>query len=164
MNRRLQIALNNVLGPHRHRMSRKYILNRGLMWGSLFSGMAVSFGPQLYAPWPKGGAVWLLQSFGFGMLFAAYSVFMSKTFNGLLKDWGQGNVSTKFSDKVIFWMVLPFYAYTWYLISTNSAQVPMLANTAAITMMVLFACGEVAKDLKDAPPVLYPTILSCKKF
>ena len=144
-----QTAFDNIKSAYGHTFTRKYMFSRGFMWLCILAGMSLSFPQQFFAPFPKNSPVWMLQSFGFGLLFAGYTMFMSKTLKGILTDFGQKTKTTKYSDKVIFWCVLLFYAHAWYVITTNSGQAPLLGYTVVIAGVILVTCNDIAKEINE---------------
>ena len=68
----------------RMKLNRKYILSRGQIFVGMSIGMLLGFTPQFWAPWPKDSGIFYLQSIGFGLLLAAYTLFTGYVFQGIL--------------------------------------------------------------------------------
>ncbi len=88
----------------RMKLNRKYILSRGQIFVGMSIGMLLGFTPQFWAPWPKDSGIFYLQSIGFGLLLAAYTLFTGYVFQGIL---AKSKSITK-QDIYIFWACLPF--------------------------------------------------------
>ena len=86
------------------KLNRKYILSRGQIFVGMSIGMLLGFTPQFWAPWPKDSGIFYLQSIGFGLLLAAYTLFTGYVFQGIL---AKSKSITK-QDIYIFWACLPF--------------------------------------------------------
>ena len=129
----------------RMKLNIKYILSRGQIFVGMSIGMLLGFTPQFWAPWPKDSGIFYLQSIGFGLLLAAYTLFTGYVFQGIL---AKSKSITK-QDIYIFWACLPFviicfFIFTWFQSANKLLYISYVSFGAVMTVAM-----AASKELPD---------------